>query len=158
MPNITLAIIGNPNTGKSSLFNALCGMRSRVGNFPGVTVEKKIGLYQDGDNQVTVIDLPGTYSLSSRSSDELISVDVLMGQCPDAPPVDAIAVVVDANHLERDLYLFSQIAELDKPTFLILNMWGLCSIEWNRDRHGKAQPTTWRSNREDDCQSSVWYR
>ncbi len=123
MPNITLAIIGNPNTGKSSLFNALCGMRSRVGNFPGVTVEKKIGMYHDGDNQVTVIDLPGTYSLSSRSSDELISVDVLMGQCPDAPPVDAIAVVVDANHLERDLYLFSQIAELDKPTLLILNMW-----------------------------------
>jgi ferrous iron transport protein B len=123
MPNITIAIIGNPNTGKSSLFNALCGMRSRVGNFPGVTVEKKIGSYNDGDNLVTVVDLPGTYSLSTRSSDELISVDVLMGQSPDAPPVDAIAVVVDANHLERDLYLFSQIAELDKPTFLILNMW-----------------------------------
>jgi ferrous iron transport protein B len=123
MPNITIALIGNPNTGKSSLFNALCGMKARVGNFPGVTVEKKIGAYVFGENTYTIIDLPGTYSLSARSADELISVDVLMGQSPDAPPIDAIACVVDANHLERDLYLFSQMAELDKPTILVLNMW-----------------------------------
>ncbi len=123
MNSVTVALIGNPNTGKSSLFNALCGMRTRVGNFPGVTVEKKIGTFVYGEKKVTVIDLPGTYSLSSRSKDELVSVDALMGEAVDIPPVDAIVIVVDANHLERDLYLLSQIAELDKPMLLVLNMW-----------------------------------
>ena len=121
--DITIALIGNPNTGKSSLFNALCGMNARVGNFPGVTVEKKVGRYDDSQGQVTVVDLPGTYSLSARSADEMVSVDVLLGESPDLPPVDAIVVVMDATHIERNLYLYSQVNELERPVLVVLNMW-----------------------------------
>ncbi len=121
--DITIALIGNPNTGKSSLFNALCGMNARVGNFPGVTVEKKVGRYADPQGEVTVVDLPGTYSLSARSADEMVSVDVLLGESPDLPPVDVIVVVLDATHIERNLYLYSQVNELERPVLAVLNMW-----------------------------------
>ncbi len=121
--DITIALIGNPNTGKSSLFNAMCGMNARVGNFPGVTVEKKVGQYQDEHGEVSVVDLPGTYSLSARSLDEMVSVDVLLGESTDLPPIDAIVVVLDATHVERNLYLYSQINELERPVMAVLNMW-----------------------------------
>ncbi len=121
--DITVALIGNPNTGKSSLFNAMCGMNARVGNFPGVTVEKKVGRYEDSQGQVTLVDLPGTYSLSARSADEMVSVDVLLGESLDLPPIDAIVVVLDATHVERNLYLYSQVNELERPVMAVLNMW-----------------------------------
>lgn len=119
---LTVALIGNPNTGKSTLFNALAGVRQRVGNYPGVTVEKKIGHMAHGDRQFTLIDLPGTYSLAPRSPDEMVAVDVLLGRRGDAPPVDVVLCIVDASNLERNLYLVSQALELGLPTVVALNM------------------------------------
>lgn len=118
----TIALIGNPNTGKSTLFNALCGVRQRVGNFPGVTVEKKVGVTQSAQSRYQVVDLPGTYSLAPRSLDEMVAVDVLLGFEPGVPPLDAVICIVDASNLERNLYLVSQVLELGIPTVLALNM------------------------------------
>ena len=119
---LTIALIGNPNTGKSTLFNALAGMKARVGNYPGVTVEKKIGRFRHNDQQITLVDLPGTYSLSPRSADEMVSVDVLLGRQTDVPEIDAIVCILDASNLERNLYLFTQIREIERPVVLVLNM------------------------------------
>lgn len=120
---LTVALVGNPNTGKSTLFSALCGVPARIGNYPGVTVEKKLGSYRDDAGSVTVIDLPGTYSLAARTLDEKVSVDVLLGGLKDTPEVDVIVAIVDATNLERNLYLFSQVRQLGKPLILVLNMW-----------------------------------
>ncbi len=119
---ITVALIGNPNTGKSTLFNALAGVRQRVGNYPGVTVEKKTGHMTHAGQAFTLIDLPGTYSLAPRSPDEMVAVDVLLGRRADSPPPDAILCIVDASNLERNLYLVSQALELGLPTVVALNM------------------------------------
>jgi ferrous iron transport protein B len=119
---LTVAFIGNPNTGKSTLFNALAGMHARVGNYPGVTVEKKIGRLRSGDTTVKLIDLPGTYSLAPRSPDEMVSVEVLLGRQPEVGRLDAVACIVDASNLERNLVLVSQVLDVGLPTVLILNM------------------------------------
>src|SRR5262245_14099095 len=119
---ITVALIGNPNTGKSTLFSALSGLRQRVGNYPGVTVEKKIGRTQFHGRQFTVVDLPGTYSLAPRSPDEMVAVDVLLGRRDDVDPIDVVLCIVDASNLERNLYLVSQVLELGLPTVVALNM------------------------------------
>jgi ferrous iron transport protein B len=116
-----VALIGNPNTGKSTLFNALTGMRQRVGNYSGVTVERVEGRYRDGDAAVTVIDLPGTYSLSASSPDEEIALAVLTGHAPGIDRPDVVVVVVDAANLERNLFLTSQVLELGLPTVVALN-------------------------------------
>lgn len=118
----TVALIGNPNTGKSTLFNALCGMRQRVGNYPGVTVEKKIGRCEMGDQHFQIIDLPGSYSLAPRSPDEMVAVEALLGQRDDVEPIDVVVCIVDASNLERNLYLVSQVLELNLPTVIALNM------------------------------------
>jgi len=118
-----IAVIGNPNTGKSTLFNAMTGLQARVGNYPGVTVEKKIGRLHFENRMVDLIDLPGTYSLSPRTLDEMVSVDVLLGRQSDVGTVDAVVCIVDASNLERNLYLVSQILDLGLPTILVLNMW-----------------------------------
>ena len=118
----TVALVGNPNTGKSTLFTALAGVRQRIGNYPGVTVEKKIGYLRHGDRQWALIDLPGTYSLSPHSPDEMVVVDVLLGHRDDVPSCDAIICIVDASNLERNLYLVSQVLELGRPTVVALNM------------------------------------
>jgi ferrous iron transport protein B len=118
-----VAVIGNPNTGKSTLFNALTGMQSRTGNFPGVTVEKKVGRLHIENHVVDLIDLPGTYSLSPRTPDEMVSVEVLLGRQPDVGEIDAIVCIVDASNLERNFYLVSQVLDLGLPTILVLNMW-----------------------------------
>ncbi|MEZ4748714.1 MAG: ferrous iron transport protein B [Calditrichia bacterium] len=114
-----VALVGNPNTGKTSVFNALTGLRQKVGNYPGVTVEKKSGmLISPGGAKVEVIDLPGLYSLNPQSLDEEIAVETLYSD--DA--IDLIVVVADASNLNRNLYLVSQLLELNKPTLLALNM------------------------------------
>jgi ferrous iron transport protein B len=123
LPPLKIALIGNPNTGKSTLFNALSGLQSRVGNFPGVTVEKKIGRIQWGERPVDLIDLPGTYSLAPRSLDEMVSVNVLLGKQSEVGIPDAVICIVDASNLERNLYLASQILDIGLPTVLVLNMW-----------------------------------
>lgn len=117
-----IALLGNPNTGKSTLFSALVGIHQRVGNYPGVTVEKKTGDLDFGGQHYTFIDLPGLYSLSARSRDEMVAVDVLLGRMEDCPPVEAVVCIVDASNLPRNLYLVSQVLELGLPTVLALNM------------------------------------
>src|SRR5438270_4605437 len=87
---LTVALIGNPNTGKSTLFTALAGVRQRIGNYPGVTVEKKIGHAEIGGRRFALVDLPGTYSLAPRSPDEMVTVAVLLGHRSDVPPPDAV--------------------------------------------------------------------
>ena len=120
---LTVAVIGNPNTGKSTLFTALTGMHSRIGNYPGVTVEKKIGKFQHERREIRLVDLPGTYSLSPRSLDEMVSVDVLLGRQADVGRIDVVVCIADASNLERNLYLVSQVLDLGLPTVLVLNMW-----------------------------------
>ncbi len=120
---LTIAVIGNPNTGKSTLFTALTGMHSRIGNYPGVTVEKKIGKFQQNRREIRMVDLPGTYSLSPRSLDEMVSVQVLLGRQPDVGRIDAVVCIADAANLERNLYLVSQVLDLGLPAVLVLNMW-----------------------------------
>ena len=119
---LTIALVGNPNTGKSTLFNALCGMRQRVGNYPGVTVEKKVGSLRLGERDCDVVDLPGTYSLAPQSPDEMVAIDVLLGRRDAEHSPDVVLVIVDASNLQRNLYLVSQLLELERPTILVLNM------------------------------------
>ena len=118
----TIALVGNPNTGKTTLFNALAGMNQRVGNYPGVTVETKKGRLRHGDIALDVIDLPGTYSLAPRSPDEMLAVDVILGQNADEPRPDVVVTIVDASNLERNLYLMTQVLELGVPVIVALNM------------------------------------
>ena len=119
---ITVALLGNPNTGKSTLFNALAGVNQRVGNYPGVTVEKRVGRAEYGGRRFNLIDLPGTYSLTPRSPDEMVAVDVLLGRRRDAEPPDVVVCIVNAGNLPRNLYLVSQALELEKPVVVVLNM------------------------------------
>ena len=118
----TIALIGNPNTGKSTLFSALAGVRQRIGNYPGVTVEKKTGPLKCEGRQYELVDLPGIYSLAPRSKDEMVSVDVLLGRRNDLAPVAAVVCIVDASNSERNFYLLSQLLELGLPTVLAMNM------------------------------------
>ena len=121
----TIALIGNPNTGKTSLFNALTGQKQRVGNYPGVTVEKKSGLWKLSPTEsLTVIDLPGTYSLSAQTIDERITVDILSGTIPDLSP-SLMIIVIDAENLQRNLFLASQASELGVPIVIALNCWDI---------------------------------
>jgi ferrous iron transport protein B len=118
----TVALAGNPNSGKTTIFNGLTGLRQKVANYPGVTVEKKTGRCRLGGASFDVIDLPGTYSLISRSPDERVAMEVLRGLRSDTKAPDAVIVVVDASNLQRNLYLVSQLIELGRPLVVALNM------------------------------------
>ncbi|MCF8065494.1 MAG: 50S ribosome-binding GTPase, partial [Desulfarculaceae bacterium] len=113
----TIALAGNPNAGKTSVFNALTGARQHVGNYPGVTVEYKEGIAHHQGQAVEVVDLPGTYSLTAYSPEELVARNYLIGQRPDV-----VVDVVDASNLERNLYLAVQLMELGVPLVICLNM------------------------------------
>ena len=113
----TIALAGNPNSGKSTLFNALTGSSAFVGNWPGVTVEKKEGKTKVNGETVSVMDLPGIYSLSPYSNEEIISRDYIINEHPNA-----IINIVDATNLERNLYLTTQLIELGTPVVVALNM------------------------------------
>src|SRR3954464_10291391 len=117
-----IILTGNPNCGKTTLFNALTGLRAKVGNYAGVTVERKEGRLLGTTNSVMVLDLPGTYSLSPQSLDEQISRDVLFNRLAEVPPASLVVVVVDASNLQRNLYYATQVIELGYPVLLALNM------------------------------------
>jgi len=119
-----VVLTGNPNCGKTTLFNALTGLRAKVGNYPGVTVERKEGrlLGASKEHPIVVLDLPGTYSLSPQSLDEQISRDVLFHRLPEVPPPHLVVVVIDASNLQRNLYFATQVVELGYPTLIALNM------------------------------------
>ncbi len=123
----TIAVVGNPNTGKSTLFNALTGLRQKVGNYPGVTVEKHIGTMVVDGRPIELVDLPGTYSLAAHSPDELVAVDVLCGRVPGVDRPRAVLVVTDATNLRRNLFLVHQVREIGLPIVIALNMSDLCA-------------------------------
>ena len=118
-----IALVGNPNTGKSALFNRLTGSRQRVGNYPGLTIERKSGRMRLRGRDIDVLDLPGLYSLAALSPDEQIVLDVLSGDAKGEPRPDLIVCVVDASNLTRNLFLVSQVAEVGVPMVIVLNMW-----------------------------------
>jgi ferrous iron transport protein B len=117
MSRLTIALAGNPNAGKSTIFNALTGLRQHTGNWPGKTVEKKTGICSFESTEIEIVDLPGTYSLTAFSPDEIVARNFITGQRPDA-----VICVVDATNLERNLYLVVQILELGVPVIVALNM------------------------------------
>lgn len=117
MNPIHVALAGNPNAGKSSIFNALTGSRQHVGNWPGKTVEKKEGHFSQDDVEVKVVDLPGTYSLTAFSPEEVIARDYILNEKPDL-----VVAVLDSANLERNLYLAVQVLELGVPVVAALNM------------------------------------
>ncbi|KAA9131808.1 ferrous iron transport protein B [Marinihelvus fidelis] len=121
-PRGRVAVIGNPNSGKSTLFNRLTGLRQTTGNFPGVTVEKHSGTAQLDGSAVELVDLPGIYSLAGASTDEQIAVDVILGRAGEAARPDGLMVVIDAPHIYQGLYLLQQLMELQVPTMVALTM------------------------------------
>ncbi len=119
----TVVLIGPPNSGKSTLFNRLTGLRQKVANYPGVTVEQRMGLMSGvGRDDLTLIDLPGVYSLNPYSEDARVAVDVLKGKMPGTPKPDAILLVLDSLHLTRQLMLAAPVLALGLPTLVLLNM------------------------------------
>jgi ferrous iron transport protein B len=117
---LTVALLGNPNVGKSTLFTALAGIPTRVGNYPGVTVEEKIGRFMHRGRTVDLVDLPGTYSLAPQSPDERVAVDVLHGRMPGVARPDCILVVADATNLPRNMFLATQALEVGVPVVIAL--------------------------------------
>ncbi len=117
---LTVALLGNPNVGKSTLFTALAGIPTRVGNYPGVTVEEKLGRFTHRGRVVDLVDLPGTYSLAPQSPDERVAVDVLHGRIAGVPRPDCILVVADATNLPRNMFLATQALEVGVPVVVAL--------------------------------------
>src|SRR6201999_3090810 len=119
----TIVLIGPPNWGKSTVFNRLTGLRQKVANYPGVTVEQRMGLMAGvGRDDLTLIDLPGVYSLNPYSEDARVAVDVLKGKMPGTPKPDAVLLVLDSLHLTRQLVLAAPVLALGLPTLVLLNM------------------------------------
>ena len=140
---LTVALAGNPNAGKTSLFNALTGLRQKVANYPGVTVERKEGAWAlaEGAPPSRLVDLPGLYSLDAASPDEQIAHDVLTGRAAHTPAPDVIVVAVDATNIERNLYLVTQLLEIGRPLVVALTMVDLAvraGVEVDAER--RAEP------------------
>jgi ferrous iron transport protein B len=132
-PLKTVVLIGPPNSGKSTLFNRLTGLRQKVANYPGVTVEQRMGLMAGiGRDDLTLIDLPGIYSLTPYSEDARVSIDVLRGKMPGTPKPDAVLVVLDSLHLTRQLMLAAPVLALGLPTLVLLNMSDLMEARGGR--------------------------
>jgi ferrous iron transport protein B len=132
----TVVLIGPPNSGKSTLFNRLTGLRQKVANYPGVTVEQRMGLMAGvGREDLTLIDLPGIYSLTPYSEDARVSIDVLRGKMPGTPKPDAVILVLDSLHLTRQLMLAAPVLAVGLPTLVLLNMSDLM-----KQRGGKVDP------------------
>ena len=155
-----VALVGNPNCGKTALFNALTGSRQKVANYPGVTVEKKVGpLVTPAGRSIQVVDLPGTYSLRARSPDEEITRDVVLGRLQSEVTPDLIVCVADASNLRLALRLALELKRVGRPVMLSLNMMdiarkrGAHRLEWATapDNHTAqrlydatgAKPSTW---------------
>ncbi len=119
---LTIALVGNPNTGKSTIFNALTGMKQKVGNYPGVTVERKTGYMQHAGRKHKIIDLPGTYSLNHKKIDERIAYQTLIGEYEHEETPDLAILILDATNLDRNLYLATQVMDLGIPMMVLLNM------------------------------------
>ena len=120
--SINVALLGNPNTGKTSIFNALTGLSQKVGNYPGITVEKKEGISKlDRINKGYILDLPGTYSLNASSMDESVVVNLLLNKKNKDYP-DVAVLIADVENLKRNLLLFTQLKDLGIPTLLVINM------------------------------------
>src|SRR3954452_19044748 len=120
--SLTIALAGNPNAGKTTLFNSLTGLKQKVANYPGVTVERKEGPWRLNGKAANLIDLPGLYSLDATSLDEHIARDIITGDQAGMPKPDAIVAVVDATNLERNLYLVMQLFEFGVPVVVALTM------------------------------------
>lgn len=135
------AIVGNPNCGKSTIFNSLTGLKQKVANYPGVTVEKREGTcFSQHGKRLRLIDLPGTYSLNARSPDEAVVRDVLLGRRHDTPKPDAVILIADASNLERNLYLATQVLELGLPSLLVVNMMDVAEAkQWRIDLEKLSQ-------------------
>ena len=140
---VYIALTGNPNCGKTTLFNALTGLRAKVGNYAGVTVERKEGrlLNAPAESNIRVLDLPGTYSLSPQSLDEQISRDVLLNRLPELPSPELIVIVADASNLQRNLYYATQVIELGHPTIVALNMIDVAEANGHRIDETKLSET-----------------
>lgn len=123
-----VVVVGNPNAGKTTIFNRLTGLSQKVGNYPGVTVEKKVGRCVVDGMEVRLVDLPGTYSLAAHSPDEMVAVDVLLGHQEGEERPDLVLQVVDASNLERNLYLLCQVLELGVPVVVALNMMDVARV------------------------------
>ena len=121
-PSASIAVVGSPNSGKSTLFNRLTGLRQRIGNYPGVTVEKHVGTLKADNKTIELVDLPGTHGLSAHSFEEQIAIDVIFGRMEGSQPPDAILAVVDATNLYQGLYLVQQLLDLERPIVVALTM------------------------------------
>ena len=119
---VHIAFVGTPNSGKTTLFNVLTGMRKKVGNFPGITIEPSLGIIKSEHSHASIIDLPGCYSVLPTSLDEELTIQVLNHQVASIPKIDAIVFVMDATNIDKSLYLYSQIAELGLPMIIALTM------------------------------------
>ena len=129
--NATIALAGNPNSGKTTLFNALTGARQHVGNYPGITVEKKVGTYRLNGFRFNIVDLPGTYSLTAYSLEELVARNFLVSERPEV-----VINILDASNLERNLYLTLQFMEMGLPVCIALNMMDVAA---HRSPSGRLQ-------------------
>ena len=140
-----IAVVGNPNTGKSTLFNNLTGLRQKTANYPGVTVERHTGTLRLSTGEAVLVDLPGAYSLAAHSPDELVAADVLLGQIDDLKRPDAVLIVIDAANLRRNLFMATQVMELGIPIVIALNMVDLAEkrgIVVNADNLAKIMGVT----------------